>query len=217
MKIVAIADQHGILPAVPPCDLLLLGGDLCPVENHRVAFQAEWLDRNFRRWLDSLTHVRKIVGVAGNHDWIFQTDPERVPKGLRWEYLQDSGTEFEGFKIWGSPWQPVFFDWAFNLGPDQLKEKWALIPEGTDILVLHGPPLGFGDAVPRRGEVVEHCGCPHLAQRISELQPRLAIFGHVHEGRGQWRHGRTLLANVSLVDVHYQPVHEPWTCELALA
>jgi predicted phosphodiesterase len=214
MKIVAIADLHGHLPEVPPCDLLLLGGDICPVNNHRVSFQADWLDVTFRYWLKALTHVRKIVGVAGNHDWIFQTDPHLVPAGLRWEYLQDDGTKFAGLKIWGSPWQPTFGSWAFNLDRGPLKDKWDLIPPDTDVLVLHGPPLGYGDAVRRRDGTVEHCGCEHLAARIAVVQPRLAIFGHIHEGRGQWQLGRTLLANVSLVNYRYEPVHPPWTCEL---
>lgn len=39
--------------------------------------------------------------------------------------------------------QPWFYGWGFNLPRGQaLLEKWNLIPEGIDILITHGPPLG---------------------------------------------------------------------------
>ena len=39
--------------------------------------------------------------------------------------------------------QPEFFGWGFNLtrgGP--LLEKWNMIPDDTDVLITHGPPIG---------------------------------------------------------------------------
>ena len=101
MRVVAAADLHGDLPHVPPCDLFLLGGDLCPFGSHRAGTQAEWLDTTFRRWLAALP-AREVVGVAGNHDFLFEREPARVPRDLPWTYLQDSGCEFEGWRIWGS-------------------------------------------------------------------------------------------------------------------
>jgi Icc-related predicted phosphoesterase len=214
MRVVAVSDLHGTLPEIPPCDLLLIGGDVTPVENHQVGFQAEWLDREFRRWLERVP-ARQVVGVAGNHDFVFQQRPELIPGGLRWVYLQDSGFEWEGWRIYGTPWQPWFFDWAFNLYEPELVPKWALIPEGTDVLVLHGPPHGFGDAVPRRGGVVEHTGSPSLLARIETVRPKLAVYGHIHEGRGAWQHGPTTLANVTILDERYEHVYPPWEVELS--
>jgi Icc-related predicted phosphoesterase len=213
MKIVAVSDMHGTLPDIPTCDLLLLGGDITPVQNHDLAYQAEWLDTTFRRWLEGVP-ARKIVGVAGNHDFIFQRAPQTVPANLPWVYLQDSGHEWEGLRFWGTPWQPWFYDWAFNLYEPDLVAKWALIPTGTDILVLHGPPRGYGDGVPERNGQVRHTGSPSLLARIEEIGPRLVIYGHIHEGRGEWRLGRTVLANVTLVDDGYDPIYSPWQHEL---
>jgi Icc-related predicted phosphoesterase len=213
MKIVAIADQHGLLPSIPPCDLLLIAGDICPVTNHRIEFQAAWLDTEFRRWLDSLTHVQNIVGVAGNHDFIFERAPELVPRDLPWTYLQDALAEVAGLRIWGTPWQPLVFPWAFGGRPDDLKERWARIPAQLDVLVVHGPPRLYGDGVPRE-DGVENVGCPHLLHRIAEVVPRLVVYGHIHEARGQWEMGRTVLANVALVNERYEAVHSPWTIEL---
>jgi predicted phosphohydrolase len=209
MHIVALSDLHGNLPPLPACDLLLLAGDLCPLRDHSLHRQAQWLDAEFRAWLQSAP-ARKIVGVAGNHDWIFQKAPRLVPPDLPWTYLQDGGLLWEGLRLYGSPWQPWFFDWAFNAGPDELRRKWQAIPDDTDVLLLHCPPRGYGD----RTVGGNHAGCPHLLERIEELRPRLAVFGHIHEGRGQWTLGPTTLANVSIVDEAYEPVHAPWEWEL---
>ena len=81
MKIVAMSDLHGYLPEIPACDLLLIAGDICPLGNHKPAFQAEWLDTTFRRWLESLRQVGKVIGVAGcpeparSMDQMFQDEP----------------------------------------------------------------------------------------------------------------------------------------------
>jgi hypothetical protein len=212
MKIAALSDLHGYLPDIPACDLLLLAGDLAPVRNHTFAYHASWLNGEFRYWLRHVP-ARKIVGIAGNHDLIFERAPELVPRDLPWTYLQDSGLSWEGLRIWGTPWQPWFFDWAFNGTPELLRGKWALIPDGTDILVVHGPPRGYGDGVPER-DGIRLCGCDHLLQRIKQIGPRLVVFGHIHEGRGEWQLGPTRLANVTLVDERYQPVYEPWVFEV---
>ena len=42
----------------------------------------------------------------------------------------------EGLRLYGSPWQPWFFDWAFNYPRGvSLKPVWDLIPETTDLLI----------------------------------------------------------------------------------
>lgn len=116
-------------------------------------------------------------------------------------YLQDSEIVIDGIKFYGSPWQPWFHDWAFNFPanvqyvgrhlppivqhvPEAAKEKWAEIPEDTNVLITHGPPLGildkaFSDAGDRR------TGCPELRKRIPDLPNLKAhIFGHIHEQAG---------------------------------
>jgi Icc-related predicted phosphoesterase len=212
VKIVAVSDLHGTLPEIPPCDLLLVCGDICPLEDHSVGHQGKWLDTTFRHWLMGVP-ARKVIGVAGNHDWVFQTAASQVPRGLAWTYLEDSGCEWERLHFWGSPWQPQFCNWAFNLDEAGLARKWAQIPPGTDVLVLHGPPFGYGDTVVRRDGVVQ-TGSPSLVVRIDEVRPRLVVFGHIHEGRGQWRRGRSVLANVTVMDEFYRPVHRPWEHDL---
>lgn len=209
MRICCVSDLHGNLPEIPPCDLLLIGGDIVPTNVKTPAAVAGWLDEEFAAWLERVP-ASQTVGVAGNHDFLFQENPELVPE-MDWIYLQDSGTEFEGLKIWGTPWQPTFFDWAFNLDEPQLCERWSLIPEGTDILLLHGPPHGVGD-FSEMGNV--HTGSPGLLRRIEEVAPRLAVFGHIHSGHGRYRIGGTVAINAALVDDSYVMRNAPLIVEL---
>jgi Icc-related predicted phosphoesterase len=197
MHLVATSDLHGYLPEIPACDLILIGGDICPDGTPQM--QADWLDTCFRRWLKGIP-AKEVVAVAGNHDFLFEQNPEIVP-ALPWHYLQDSGLDIEGVRIWGTPWQPVFFDWAFNQTEPELEKIWKQIPANTDILLLHGPPFRHGD----RNTHGEHTGSPSLLTRIREVQPKVVICGHIHESRGQYHIGSSRILNVSQLNVHYQP------------
>lgn len=207
MKICAVSDLHGHFPEIPECDVLLLGGDYCPFT--KINDQHFWFKDVFAPWLESLP-VKKIIGVAGNHDLIFEKRPDSMMR-MRWDYLQDSGCEFGGLKFWGSPWQPRFFDWAFNADEAELASKWALIPDNIDVLVLHGPPRGFGDFSPYGNE---RTGSPSLTAKILELQPKLVIAGHIHSGYGEYVIGGTTFYNVSLVNEKYLPVNPITICNI---
>jgi Icc-related predicted phosphoesterase len=160
----------------------------------------------FDAYLGSLSHTAKIV-IAGNHDWCF----ERTPKAARARmtnatYLEDEAVSFLGLKFYGSPWQPRFFDWAFNLDRGEpLRRKWRLIPEDTDVLITHGPPAGFGDTN-IEGEAT---GCVDLTEAVQRIRPGLHVFGHIHEGYGQSTDGETTFVNGSSCDISYRPVNPP--------
>ncbi|MEA2177574.1 MAG: hypothetical protein QOG77_871 [Solirubrobacteraceae bacterium] len=208
MRLVTIADLHGFLPDVPVCDVLVIAGDITPPSPHDLAHQARWLDTEFRAWLDAQP-ARHVVAVAGNHDFVFQHAAATVPS-LRWHYLQDSSCTLEGVRFWGSPWTPWFLDWAFNApqgdaGEAFLAERYATCGEGTDVVVLHGPPRGYGDRT-RTGVDAGSLAALALVERV---RPQLCVYGHIHEGRGAWRHGGTQLANVTYVDLQYEPIAAP--------
>lgn len=203
MRAAILADLHGHLPEVPRCEVLLLAGDLCPAVDHGVERQAQWLDGPFRTWLEQVP-AEAIVGIAGNHDFVFERQPELVPPDLPWTYLQDSGAQVDGLTVWGSPWTPWFHDWAFNApregGEESLAARYEAIPAGTDILLIHGPPRGFGD----RTTVGIEAGSTALLDAIDAVRPRLCAFGHIHEARGEWRRGVTQLVNAAAVDALYE-------------
>ena len=189
MRIIAISDTHGLHEAlaIPEGDVLVHAGD---VTSHGAVEELV----AFNEFLGRLPHRYKLV-IAGNHDWCFEQQPELCARLLTNAiYLQDAAITIEGVKFYGSPWQPWFMDWAFNLprGPE-LARRWARIPEDTDILITHGPPLGFGDRV--GGE--ERVGCEDLLRRVREVRPKLHLFGHIHEDGGLWAEGATTFVNVT--------------------
>jgi predicted phosphodiesterase len=197
IRIVIISDTHGHHDFdVPHGDLLIHAGDGC---------KRGTLDEA-RRWGDFLAtqpHAHKIA-IAGNHDRCFESDlaaaREQLPETL--EFLHDSGCEIAGHPCWGAPWQPWFLSWAFNLprGPE-LARKWALIPEHTDILVTHGPPMGIRDRT-ITGEAV---GCEELRAAVARVRPRLHVFGHIHESYGVEKLEGTMFVNASICTLAYRP------------
>jgi Icc-related predicted phosphoesterase len=189
MRIVALSDTHGYHAdvAVPGGDLLIHAGDLT-----RTGDLDELADA--ARFLEALPHRHKIV-IAGNHDFCLQNDPAAARRLLSsMTYLEDEGVTVDGVRIWGSPWQPWFYDWAFNLqrGPP-IRAKWELIPEDVDVLVTHGPPHGILDATGSG----EHVGCEDLRRRIEIVRPKVHVFGHIHESRGVRTIGGVRFANVA--------------------
>jgi Icc-related predicted phosphoesterase len=214
MKVVAISDLHGYLPEIPACDLLLIAGDICPIRDHSIHGQVTFLNNEFREWLEEIP-AAQVVGIAGNHDLIFERQAQMIPQSLRWIYLLDQMTKVGEMSIYGSPWQLPFYDWAFNLPEAELAKKWSVIPEGIDIILTHGPPTGFGD-VTMNGD---KAGSQSLIDVIARTRPRLVVFGHIHEGRGRWTFTNpdgsvTQLANATVLDEKYQPAYKPMIFEM---
>ncbi len=213
MKIVCISDTHNCNEqiAVPDGDILIHSGDATTVGNfEQIA--------DFNCWFAKLPHKHKIF-VAGNHDWMFETNNNFARQMLDQSiiYLQDSITEIEGLKIYGSPWQPRFFDWAFNLNRGvELAEKWKLIPDDIDILITHGPPHGILDEVPRQ-YWIENTGCEELIKKVGELVKnnlKLHVFGHIHCGYGQIEKFGVKFVNASNCDESYNPTQPPIVVEM---
>jgi predicted phosphohydrolase len=201
MKLIAIADTHGLHRSleIADGDILIHTGDLT---RHGSLDDVS----EFNDFLGTLPHPYKIV-IAGNHDLCFEKERKACDELLtNCIYLQDQEVTIDGVRVYGSPWQPWFYDWAINLerGPE-IRAKWDLIPEGIDILITHGPPYGIGDLT-SRGEYV---GCQDLLEVIEKIKPGVHIFGHIHEGYRITSNGITTFINDSVCDHHYQPVNPP--------
>jgi Icc-related predicted phosphoesterase len=146
--------------------------------------------------------------VAGNHDMIFEEDlghaKSLIPNVAY--YLQDDLVEIEGIKFYGAPWQPRFYDWAFNVdrGP-KIKAKWDLIPDGIDVLITHGPVAGIHDRN-SRGEAM---GCQDLLDAVLRIKPKVHICGHNHFGYGEKEFNGIYFINASSCNERYLPVNPP--------
>jgi len=215
MKIVCLSDTHNCNAEinVPDGDVLIHAGDATIRGTYPEV-------EDFLDWFAALPHRYKIF-VAGNHDWLYEKE-NRSARLLTAHhkviYLQDSAVEIEGLKVYGSPWQPRFFDWAFNLNRGaEMAEKWRLIPDDIDVLITHGPPFGILDEVPQKYRI-ENTGCEELRKRVENLAGighlKLHVFGHIHCGYGVFEKFGVQFVNASNCDEAYAPTQLPVVIEI---
>lgn len=207
MKIWHISDTHtyhGLLEIPKDIDMVIFSGDC---SNPRDPYKNEQEVRNFITWFDSLKIKHKIF-VAGNHDTSIErrliTKENFSSCGIH--YLENESIEIEGIKIWGSPHTPTFSDWAFMKARNKLNRVWDSIPEDSDIIVVHGPPKGILDLAYNRDNKLEYCGCNALRKRVLAIEPKLCLFGHIHNNDDNLNAGtmklsayRTIFSNGSVV------------------
>jgi predicted phosphodiesterase len=229
IHITFISDTHNkhkkLDQSLPGGDLLIHAGDISSM-----GYKHEIDD--FCTWFNSLGQYDFKFFIAGNHDWgfidreVFQVHrsvlmpkpTEEIINSYKWiEYLRDNLAEIEignkpKVKIYGSPWQPEFYDWAFNLPRKgvELKKKWEMIPEGVDILITHGPAYGYVDQILGQNQ---NLGCELLAERIKEAKPKIHVCGHIHSGYGYVFDGTTHYINASVLNERYEYAHKPLTVE----
>ena len=206
MKCVVISDTHGMHRKIdiPDGDVLIHGGDILG----RGSLQEL---REFNDWLGELPHAYKLI-IAGNHDWCFERDEkasrELLTNGI---YLQDESFEIEGVKFYGSPWQPWFLDWAFNLPRGEaIKNKWDLIPQGIDVLITHGPCYGILD----KTSSGENVGCEELLKSLERIKPKFHLCGHIHEGYGIIKKDGCTFINASINTHQYRPENKAIVFEI---
>lgn len=218
MRITFISDTHTkhnqLTANLPGGDLIIHSGDMSSM-GHKHEIQ------KFLKWFNGLDNYTNKIFIAGNHDWGFQNDPEMCQEQLEFynkvTYLQDNlkviGEDNEtAVKVYGSPWQPEFYNWAFNLPRMgwELGVKWNDIPMDTDILITHGPAWGHLDTI--KGHSVP-LGCELLAERIKNVKPKIHVFGHIHTGYGYKFDGHTHFFNAAVLDESYYFTQKPFTVD----
>jgi len=224
MRIVLVSDTHGLHDSIriPNGDILIHAGDLTPSGKGDEVIAAA-------KWLAALPHQHKIA-IAGNHDFLFERSPSQAAAIMRSAdvtYLQDTGISIDGLSIYGSPWQPEFMHWAFNVPRGELAKYWDHIPSGLDILITHGPPYGILDQrvppgkrklAPWEDEEAfagsDPVGCKELLAAVERARPRVHVFGHIHRGYGTAQNPHTTFYNASICNESYEPVNNPWVIDL---
>lgn len=225
MKITLISDTHTkhnqLKNDLPGGDILIHAGDF--MSTGYSPYEAE----EFFNWFDKIDNYDDKIFIAGNHDRWMQDEPDEAQSILTGyktiEYLQDEDfvLYFDGpngdwsednIRIYGSPWQPEFFNWAFNLprNGEEMKAKWDAIPTNTDILVTHGPPYGYLD-IPGGQSI--RVGCEMLRYKVDEIKPKIHVFGHIHGSYGHYFNGDTHFFNTSVLNERYNYTNHPFNFE----
>jgi Icc-related predicted phosphoesterase len=213
-KITFISDthqKHGLLTNdLIGGDILIHAGDIMTSGYYETEV------KNFCEWFSKLNNYKHKIFIAGNHDRLAEDNPNLfkriVDEYPNITYLQDSEVIIDGVKIYGSPWQPEFYNWGFNLprrGPG-LISKCQEIPEDTDILITHGPPNGILDYV---AQSVKHAGCEELLERVMQVKPKVNVFGHIHQGYGTLRVNEIEFINASVLNESYNYANLPINVE----
>jgi predicted phosphodiesterase len=225
LKVSLISDTH---TKHHLCENDLPGGDILI---HAGDFMNSGYDKTdateFFDWFDKIDNYDAKIFIAGNHDRWMQDEPEEAQGILTGyktiDYLQDEQVTLyydgpngdypeDNVRIYGSPWQPEFYNWAFNLirNSEEMKAKWDAIPDNTDILITHGPPFGHLD-IP--GGHTIRVGCDLLRYRVDEIKPKIHVFGHIHGSWGHYYDGHTHFFNASVLNERYLYTNLPFTFE----
>jgi predicted phosphodiesterase len=182
----------------------------------------------FFNWFDKIAIYDHKIFIAGNHDrWMENKSEEAlgILTGYKTiDYLQDEwmiigdgdphDPNTKTAKVYGSPWQPEFYNWAFNLprNGEELKAKWNTIPDNTDILITHGPAQTYLDTAgaPYNTPLL---GCELLKERIELIKPKIHVCGHIHGGYGYYYNGHTHFFNASVLNERYSYANKPFHFE----
>lgn len=226
IKTIFISDTH-----TKHRKINLESGDLCIFSGDCMSSgfsEMELLD--FISWISSLTKKYKyVVVLAGNHDRYLETFPKEVienlfyqnegyEKGIR--YIQDELIELDfedkgKLKIYGTPYQPYFCNWAWNISDsNELYNIYSNIPENLDLLITHCPCYNILDKShikSSRNLTGENpLGSKELQIRLSEMTnpPRYHCFGHIHGDGGKFQTiDKTTYINASVCDENYKPIN----------
>jgi len=206
MKIVCISDTHRYHAQVDKvhADVVVHAGDVC---GHGSVNEL----KSFIEWYKDYPCTHKIF-VAGNHDRCLETqlNLEDDIRAAGIIYLKDSSVVIDGIEFYGTPYQPFFCNWAFNVRDVfQLREIYRQIPESTDFLITHCPPYGVMD-VCRDGSV----GSSELQIELRRVSPKYHLFGHIHEAHGRIDIDGTTYINACQCDEHYDITNQPITVEI---
>ena len=181
LKIWHISDTHGFhdqLNIPEGIDLVIHTGDC---SNHIDPYQNEWEVKNFLMWFEQVPIPNKIY-IPGNHDTSIEKGLVKagdfISRGIH--LLMHDWINVNGVKIFGSPYTPTYGQWSFMKSRETINRVWETLPEGMDIIGVHGPCRGILDLSYNRANELEFCGDNALRKHILRLKPKYFLSGHIH-------------------------------------
>jgi Icc-related predicted phosphoesterase len=176
-------------------------------------FKAEMIE-NVERWMALAderlegSSIRCVVSPA--NDDIFELDPI-IDAAKRVELGEQNTIELDGFTMVSTGWaNPTPWNTFRELPEDQLRTRIDDLVAGVSdrsraIFNFHAPPYGSNlDNAPKIGADMRYVsggqalipvGSHAIRDAILEYGPVLSLHGHIHEGRGAVKLGRTLAVN----------------------
>lgn len=217
MKVTAISDLHGNLINIEACDLLLICGDISPLNIQKDYIQmTKWLFNEFYTWIINLP-CDNIILTPGNHDFWFEKfiNQKEVHLWNKLTILIDeeiniySDLDDKWYKIYATPQCKTFGPFAYMPGNDKLKKIYENIPEDIDILICHDAP-NLGEI----GFILENnkqdASNIYLGEEIRKKKPKYVLCGHIHSGDHTLKEIEGVkCANVSILDESYSICYQP--------
>lgn len=235
MKITAISDLHGNLIDIDSCDILLICGDISPLEIQRDHIQmTKWIFDEFYEWVINLP-CQHVVFTPGNHDFWFEKfiKQSRIDLFNKLTILIDDtfniSIDGKSITIYGTPWiKPISKAgiWAFEKEARELQKLYDKIPNNVDILITHDAPALGHVGIEVHDRDVMNFSNYILADAIQKKKPKYSICGHIHEGNHKFAYVEITdilepdklitisVANCSILDNSYSIKYKPLTFEL---
>ena len=196
-KILHISDTHGChhrLCDLPDADILVHSGDFTMNGSEQ-----ETID--FLNWFCDLDYQHKIF-ICGNHDnCLYGANIDGLDINVH--YLCNSGIELNGIYFYGVP---MFMEDCIT---ERQNRNYEQIPVDTDVLITHTPAYGILDY---DGNI--HYGSEELFSRISAVNPRLHLFGHIHSQNGIVKRNSTTFSNGAIMNADYTNLNSPNLIEI---
>lgn len=230
MKITAVSDLHGNLIDIKPCDILLIAGDISPLDIQKDYIQmTKWFFNDFYKWIMKLP-CTEVFLVPGNHDFWFEKFIKDSTMNL-WDKLAilingyrlfyDSEND-KLYKIFGTPYCKNFGNWSFMPGNDKLSELYDKIPEDIDILICHDSPaigevgfIHYDEPINEDGDIAVYAANSYLSEVIKKKKPKYVLSGHIHSGDHELKdYDGIKCANVSILNEDYNIAYKPLTFEI---
>jgi Icc-related predicted phosphoesterase len=219
IKILLFSDTHGKHNLL---DLPTDGIDMCIFAGDAGTYKNPYTNigsiLNFIDWYAKVP-INNKIWIAGNHCTSIEAglvDARKLSEENGLIYLEHETKIVNGIEIFGSPYTPYFYNWAYNVDRGKIKDYWNLIPKTTEILVTHGPTYGISNlGVVEQGEDV---GDEELTKVIKNNlnNLKLTVFGHIHEGYGYHEEDDKLFVNASVLNLEYQLVNKPFIVTMDL-